>query len=241
MAGVNSRPFLMTESAKDNTEQEAPAGAAVVSKRLTPREYARAKSMWQSGEYSLAEIADAVGVSATALSRRFKRDSIEKGATANKVSAAVQKAIERTSAAQAEEMAVVAHDLKMQALKAIKLFNQKAYADVAKSIQDKTPLAERLSDLKALNEATKIVAQNYATGAKILGLDQELNEAEDLPELQIHLMTENDVADLREQQRREQAEANGENYDDEEITGGLTEEELAELDGVISEGAAEPV
>lgn len=224
----------MTEAIPIETEQDTPA--PVNSKRLTPREYARAKSMWQSGEYSLAEIADTVGVSATALSRRFKRDSVEKGSTANKVSAAVQKAIERTSASQAEEMAVVAHDLKMQALKSIKLFNQKAYADVAKSIQDKTPLAERLNDLKALNEASKIVAQNYATGAKILGLDQVLNEAEDLGELQIHLMTENDVAELREQQRREAAEAEGENYDDEDAIVGLSDEELEQLDEIVEEG-----
>lgn len=202
-------------------------------KRLTPREYARAKTMWQSGDYSLKEISDAVGVSATALSRRFKRDSVSKGSDAKKVSAAVKRAIEKTSAAQAEELASTAHDIKMVALKALELFNKKAYSDVAKSIKDNTPLSEKLNDLKALNEASKIINLNYNTGARILGLDQALNPDEQMPELQIHLMTENDVEELRKQQRREEAEANGELDDDDLLGTELSPDDLDALDSAL--------
>lgn len=213
-------------------------------KRLTPREYARAKTMWTSGDYSLKEISDTVGVSATALSRRFKRDTLTKGSDAKKVSAAVKRAIEKTSAAQAEELAATAHDIKMVALKALELFNKKAYSDVAKSIKDNTPLSEKLNDLKALNEASKIIHLNYNTGARILGLDQALNPDEQMPELQIHLMTENDVADLRAQQRREEAEANGEIEDDDLLGTELSADDLdavdealdAEDDDIVVEG-----
>jgi AraC-like DNA-binding protein len=203
------------------------------SKRLTGREYARAKTMWTSGDYSLKEISDTVGVSGTALSRRFKRDSVSKGSDAKKVSAAVKRAIEKTSAAQAEELASTAHDIKMIALKSLELFNKKAYADVVQAIKDKTPLADRLNDLKALNEASKIIALNYGTGARILGLDQALNPDESLPELQIHIMTENDVAELREQQRREEAEANGEIDDDDLLGTELSPDDLDALDEAL--------
>ncbi|ATW57945.1 hypothetical protein CNR34_00012 [Pseudomonas phage nickie] len=213
-------------------------------KRLTPREYARAKQMWTSGDYSLKEISDTVGVSATALSRRFKRDTLTKGSDAKKVSAAVKRAIEKTSAAQAEELAATAHDIKMVALKALELFNKKAYSDVAKSIKDNTPLADKLNDLKALNEASKIIHLNYNTGARILGLDQALNPDEQMPELQIHLMTENDVEELRQQQRREEAEANGEIEDDDLLGTELSPDDLdavdqaldAEEDDIVIEG-----
>lgn len=209
------------------------------SKRLTPREYARAKTMWISGDYSLQEISDQVGVGITSLSRRFKRDGLKKGADADKVSAAVKKAIERSSAAQAEELASTAHDIKMQALKALKLFNQKAYADVAQSIQKNTKLAEVLNDLKALKVASEIVSTNYGTGARILGLDKDLNPDDVLPELQIQLMTENDVQELREAQRLEELMADGELEDDDladtDLTGGaLSEEELDEIDAAIA-------
>jgi AraC-like DNA-binding protein len=210
-----------------------------LSKRLTPREYARAKTMWQSGDYSLKEISDAVGVSATALSRRFKRDSVSKGSDAKKVSAAVKRAIEKTSAAQAEELATAAHDIKMLALKSIELFNKKGYSDVAKCIRDNRPLAEIQGDLKALKIASEIVSMNYGTGARILGLDKDLNIDDTLPELQITLMTENDVADLREQQRREEAEANGE-IDDEDLLGTeLSADDLDALDEALDKEAAE--
>lgn len=202
-------------------------------KRLTPREYARAKTMWTSGDYSLKEISDTVGVSATALSRRFKRDTLTKGSDAKKVSAAVKRAIEKTSAAQAEELAATAHDIKMVALKALELFNKKAYADVAKSIKDNTPLADKLNDLKALNEASKIINLNYQTGARILGLDQALNPDEQMPELQIHLMTENDVEELRKQQRREEAEANGEIEDDDLLGTELSADDLDAVDDAL--------
>lgn len=232
------RFFKMTEPTKTAATPDPDTASVNASKkRLTPREYARVKTMWQSGEYSLSEIASEVGVSGTNLSRRFKRDGIEKGSNARKVAAAVRQQIERTSAAQAEELSNTAHDMKMMALKAIDLFNKKAYSDVAKAIHDKTPLGERLSDLKALETASKIISQNYATGARILGLDQELNADEQMPELQIHLMTENDVEALREQQRMEAAEANGEDIDD-ELMAGLTDEELDDLD-VIIEGSGE--
>lgn len=205
------------------------------SKRLTPREYARAKQMWQSGDYSLKEISDTVGVSATALSRRFKRDSVSKGSDAKKVSAAVKRAIEKTSAAQAEELASTAHDIKMLALKSIELFNKKNYADIVACIKTNRPLAEIQGDLKALKIASEIVSMNYGTGARILGLDQDLNLDDALPELQIHLMTENDVAELREQQRREEAEANGEIDDDDLVGTELSPEDLDALDAALDE------
>lgn len=204
-------------------------------KRLTPREYARAKTMWTSGDYSLKEISDTVGVSATALSRRFKRDTLTKGSDAKKVSAAVKRAIEKTSAAQAEELAATAHDIKMVALKALELFNKKAYSDVAKSIKDNTPLSDKLNDLKALNEASKIIHLNYNTGARILGLDQALNPDEQMPELQIHLMTENDVEELRKQQRREEAEANGEIADDDLVGTELSADDLDAVDDALDQ------
>ena len=201
-------------------------------KRLTPREYARAKTMYQSGEYSLAEISDTVGVSASALSRRFKRDTVERGSDAKKVSAAVKRAIEKTSAANAEELASTAHDIKMLALKSIKLFNTKAYSDVAKAVRDNKPLGEILNDLKALETASKIVAANYGTGARILGLDRDINPDDELPELQIHIMTENDVAELREAQRREELEESGE-LDDDEIMAALSDEDLDDIDSAL--------
>lgn len=226
----------MTETTIPTTTEPTDTPAAS-SKRLTPREYSRAKTMWQSGEYALSEISETVGVSATALSRRFKRDGVEKGSNARKVAAAVQKSIERTTAAQAEELSNYAHDLKMNALKAIDLFNKKAYTDVARAIKDNVPVGERLTDLKALNEASKIIAQNYTTGANILGLDQELPDEATLPELRINIMSEDDVKELREKQRRELAEANGEYIDEDDL--GLSPEELAELDDIIEEGEAE--
>lgn len=109
-------------------------------------------------------------------------------------------------------------------------------------------MGEKLNDLKALNEASKIINLNYGTGARILGLDEKLVEGDALEELQINLMTENDVEELREQQRREEAEANGE-LDDDDLVGtelsaddldavdAALDAEILEQDDVIEEGA----
>lgn len=217
-------------------------------RRLTPGEYARAKTMWQSGDYSLYEISDTVGVTVTALSRRFKRDGVSKGSDAKKVSAAVKKAIEKTTAARADELAKTAHDIKMLALNGIQLVTKKTIFEVQAAIKANTPMGEKLNDLKALNEASKIINLNYGTGARILGLDEKLVEGDALEELQINLMTENDVEELREQQRREEAEANGE-LDDDDLVGtelsaddldavdAALDAEILEQDDVIEEGA----
>src|SRR5690606_1051531 len=105
LAGPGLPIFSMTETTSPAITDPSKTTGAASNKRLTPREYARAKTMWQSGEYTLPEIAETVGVSVTALSRRFKRGGVEKGSNAKKVAAAVQKSIERTPAAQAEELA----------------------------------------------------------------------------------------------------------------------------------------
>lgn len=233
---LRSRLFLPKMDAMTETTPtpEVPA-EDVASKRLTGREYARAKTMYQSGEYSLSEISDEVGVSATALSRRFKRDGVTKGSDATRVSAAVKRAIEQTSAAHAKELAETAHDIKMQALKALKLFNQKAYSDVATAIRDKKDLAEQLNSLKALEVASKIISTNYGTGARILGLDKDVNPDDDLPELHIKLMTENDVAEMRERHEQEERDAE-DTLDDDEIFASLSNEELEDIDKAISDG-----
>lgn len=223
----------MTEE-KSATADPSDSSGGEVQKRLTPREYAKAKAMWASGDYSVREISEAVGVTETALRRRFKRDGIERGQNAKKVAAAVHRSIEKTAASQAEELASYAHEIKMVALKFNELMIKKAQADVVKSIRDSTPIGDRLNDFKAMSEASKVVNLNYATAASILGFDKEVPDAQELPEIQIKIMTEEDVKEIREQQRREAAEARGE-FDELE-DGELSDEELENLDSILEGG-----
>ena len=76
--------------------------------------------------------------------------------------------------------------------------------------------------IETLDPTDPIVFRGLAAAATTLKLTQEvtrralplekLNQAlsfEELPELKIHIMTENDVAEMRAQQRLEEAERNG--------------------------------
>lgn len=224
----------MTEEKSAAVDTSSSSGGEV-QKRLTPREYAKAKTMWASGDYAMREISEAVGVTETALRRRFKRDGVERGQNAKKVAAAVHRSIEKTAAAQAEELASYAHEIKMVALKFNELMIKKAQADVVKSIRDGTPVGDRLNDFKAMSEASKVVSLNYTTAASILGFDKEMPDQQDLPEIQIKIMTEDDVKELRERQRKESAEARGE-FEDLPEEGELSEEELDALDDILEGG-----
>lgn len=205
-------------------------------KQKTPDQAAQAVILREAG-WTIAAIAGQLEISISTAQRLLKKHGAVSGASTLAL-------IERAR----EGMLDMAFSLENVQRKAASL----VLDDLALSEKIRTKLA---SAIDVLDVSNPIVFRSLAASATALKLTQDITrralpldkldqslEIEELPVLQIHIMNEHDVAEMRAHQRREDAEINGdsEGVDDAiETLSWLAERRLAqaqELDNdIVSE------
>ncbi|WP_252090767.1 helix-turn-helix domain-containing protein [Pseudomonas sp. MWU13-3659] len=207
-------------------------------KKKTPDQAAQAVILREAG-FTLPAIASRLDISVSTAQRILKANKAIPGASTQ---ALIEKAREEllTSAFSLDAVQQTAASLVVE--------------ELALNQQIRTKLANAL---EVLDSANPIVFRSLAAASTALKLTQDvtrralplekLNQAldiEELPELKIHLMTDADVAEMRAQQRLEEAEHEGnlEGVEDElETLRWLDSRRLAQLqqheDDIISEGS----
>lgn len=193
-------------------------------KHLTKTQWAEAKTMWASGNYTLTEIAERFNVTPVALHRRFKRHGIEKGQDKQAQDEAVRKSAIEKNAAAIAEVARTGIDAALLMTRSAKTIAQlivqemgrtQAMGDAASGI----PWFRMHANLRALREAMNamkdgsVLINNFVD---ISALQKEIEEGE-LPELRILTMDQDEIDRMREEQRRQDAELNGLYDGDEEV------------------------
>lgn len=172
-------------------------------KQKTPDQAAQAVILREAG-WTISAIAGQLEISISTAQRLLKKHGAVSGAS-------TQALIERAR----EGMLDMAFSLENVQQTAASL----VLDDLALSEKIRTKLA---SALDILDVSNPIVFRSLAASATTLKLTQDITrralpldkldqslEREELPVLQIHIMTEDDVAEMRAQQRREDAEING--------------------------------
>lgn len=207
-------------------------------KKKTPDQAAQAVILREAG-FTLPAIASRLDISVSTAQRILKANKAIPGASTQ---ALIEKAREEllTSAFSLDAVQQTAASLVVE--------------ELALNQQIRTKLANAL---EVLDSANPIVFRSLAAASTALKLTQDvtrralplekLNQAldiEELPELKIHLMTDADVAEMRAQQRLEEAEHEGnlEGVEDElETLRWLDSRRLAQLqhhdDDIVSEGS----
>lgn len=172
-------------------------------KQATPDQATQAVVLREAG-WTISAIAGRLSISVSTAQRLLKKHKAVAGA-------GTQALIE----AAREELLTTAFSLESVQQAAASLVAD----ELALSQQIRTKLANAL---EVLDPTDPIVFRGLAAAATTLKLTQDvtrralplekLNQAlafEELPELKIHIMTEQDVAEMRAQQRLEEAERNG--------------------------------
>lgn len=172
-------------------------------KQTTPDQATHAVILREAG-WTISAIADRLSISISTAQRLLKKHKAVVGAGTQ---ALVEKA--------REELLTTAFSLEAVQQIAASLVTD----ELALNAQIRTKLAQAL---EVLDPANPIVFRGLAAAATTLKLTHEVTrralpldklnqvlEVEELPELKIHIMTENDVAEMRAQQRLEEAERNG--------------------------------
>ncbi|MNF71942.1 hypothetical protein D3C84_539010 [compost metagenome] len=206
-------------------------------KKATPDQSTQAVILREAG-YTLPAIATRLELSISTVQRILKTNKTVAGATTQ---ALIERAREEilNSAFSLEEVqrtaaALVLDDLAISQQIRIKLSNAVDQLD-----------PNDLGTLRALAASATTLKLTQDVTRRALPLEK-LNQAlafEELPELKIHIMSDLDVAEMRAQQRLEEAERNGDNdgvEDEQETLRWFESKRLAQLDqqddDIICEG-----
>lgn len=177
-----------------------------VVKKLSPDQYARAKAMWASGRYKLQEIATSFDVSIQALQKRFRKDGVTKGMDNDKHAKAVEQAMEASIVNEAEKIAKIISEEKETTLRLSDQIRKRAAFEIAKVTRDQVPLAAAESGLKTLKLFQQIVDGAYGISSRVLGIERIDEKSDEIPTLRIEEMTDADVQEIREVQRKQMQE-----------------------------------
>lgn len=198
-------------------------------KRMTPAQWSEARAMWASGEFTLEQISEKFAVTRETLSRRFKKDGVAKGQS--QVDKRVEEEIVQQVVNNKDKWAERAEHVRetyYKTAETIRNMNLKVIGDAMKG-----PGAfSAQPDLKALGMLISNLEKLRVGQFAITGLDKELAEEDEIPELMVRSLTEKEIKLIRE--------AQSEAAQEDEIELGNVEPYLEDLaedeDGLVIEG-----
>lgn len=200
-------------------------------KYLTPKEWAQAKALWESGELTMDELAAKFEVRRETLSRRFKKEGVTKGSKAEKHAIKMHDDLAKRLS---EENEVLSKRIKQtkednfQWLSGLGRLTMKVIADARKADQ---PLSTVYPELKALEKAAQILRVTRGQLWEILGLDKDdIPDFADMPDLPITEMSALEIEEL--QQKSLDVSLGIVDEDDDDLLIGQANED----DGIVEEG-----
>ncbi|MEE4132449.1 helix-turn-helix domain-containing protein [Pseudomonas viridiflava] len=172
-------------------------------KQKTPDQETQAVVLREAG-WTVSAIADRLAISVSTVQRLLKKHHVVAGAGTQ---ALIEKAREEllTAAFSLEAVQQTAASLVADELALVRQIRQKIASSV-ENLDPTNPIAFR--GLAAASTALKLTQDVTRRALPIEKLGQAM-EIEELPELRIRIMTEDDVAEMRMEQRIEEAERNG--------------------------------
>lgn len=206
-------------------------------KQKTPDQETQAVVLREAG-WTVSAIADRLTISVSTVQRLLKKHHVVAGAGTQ---ALIEKAREEllTAAFSLEAVQQTAASLVADELALVRQIRQKIASSI-EQLDPTDPIAFR--GLAAASTALKLTQDVTRRALPVDKLGQAM-EIEELPELRIRIMTEDDVAEMRMQQRIEEAERNGDLQslnDEQENLRWMASRRLAQLsrgdDDIVIEG-----
>lgn len=214
-------------SEKVETGATEPAKKQKQKPKLTPRQWAEAKALWETGAVTLPELAKKYDRHEQSFAQYFRRHGIKKGSKVAEIAKKVEKKIEEQHANDAEIIAARIRETKEEHYKMASGLAKLTWAEILKAKQDSVPVSSALNNLKALESAMNVLKKAREERYSVLGLDRaDAVDENEVPELVISELTAEQIAALRERsfQEMNQLEIDGEIEDVPEDDDGVVEE-----------------
>jgi hypothetical protein len=178
---------------------KATAKATTKSPRMSPKKWAEAEALWESGSVTMEDLVEKFGVSRQSLSRKFKLKGSSKSVKVEETKKAVAAEIIKTSIDEASILAARIKETKEQHYKMSSMIAQLSWQEILKAKNDGVPVATALNNLKALDTAMNIQKKAREERWVVLGLDKLTSEDDEgLPELVVSELTAEQIQELRD-------------------------------------------
>lgn len=163
-------------------------------RRMTPAQWAEARAMWASGEFTAEQIGEKFGVARETLSRRFKKDGVKKGQSA--IDKRVEAEIIEKATQNVDKWAERAEQARESFYKTYEMLHKMTVKTIGDAHRG-AGLFSAQPDLKALQMASSVMDRVRVNQWAVLGLDKESLDDEEIPELLIRELTPDEVQRLK--------------------------------------------
>ncbi len=206
-------------------------------RNLTPKQWAEAEALWESGTVIYEDLVKKFGCSISTFERHFKKHGNVKG---SKAAAAKKKVEEKLAAAAVDEATVIAariRETKEAHYKMADNLAKLAFGEILQAKRDNQPVSVALNNLKAIDAAMNVVKKAREERYAVLGLDRpDAVDPDELPELLITELTAEQIKELRDRDMTElddimQAQKPAAPASDDD-----DEQDIADGDDVVEEG-----
>lgn len=172
--------------------------------KLTPRQWAEATALWETGATTLAELSKKFDRHEQSFAQYFRRHGIKKGAKAAKIAQKVEAKVEEQHINDAAIIAARIRETKEEHYKMAAGLAKLTWAEVLKAKQDGVPVGTAINNLKALESAMNVLKKAREERYSVLGLDRpDAIDENDVPELVISELTADQIDALRQRSFRE--------------------------------------
>ena len=183
---------------KKKTEEDKTATAKSTRKRLSPKQWAEAEALWESGEFTLEDLSRKFGIAPNSIYVHMKKVGAEKGAKAAKHKAKVAEEVTKAATEEATILAARIRETKEDHYKMASGIAKLTWAEVLTAKQNNVPIATIANNVKALDGAMTVLAKARIERFAVLGLDKDHDDDDDgLPELLISELTADQIEELR--------------------------------------------
>lgn len=170
----------------------------ITTPRLTPRQWAEAEALWESGEVTLIDLATRFKRDKSAFQRYFDKHKIVKGSKAAASKEAVKEAVTSAIVDDATVLANRIRETNEDHYKMSTAMAKLAWSEILAAKRDLKPFATIKDNIKTLDLAMNVLAKARAERYAILGLDKaDFVDEEGLPELVISELTAAQIEELR--------------------------------------------
>lgn len=177
-----------------------------VKKRLTPVEWAKAEAYYESGEYTLEEISSKFSVHVATVQRHMRKRGIEKGAKAEEIKKKVEETLEDQAAKEAELVSRRIQETKEEHYRLSQAIDKRIAREFVEAAQTGRAIASSMENFKALKEAAATLKITRESRYTILGMNEEDRDIDDLPTLEVREMLDEEVAAIRDAQKKDAEE-----------------------------------
>lgn len=181
-----------------------PTTKAPTAKRLTPKQWAEAEALWESGFVTYEDLRKKFGLAQSSFERHFKKKGIVKGAKAAATKKKVEEKLEAAAIDEATVLAARIRETKEQHYTMANNLGKLIWSEILEAKRNNQPVAVAMNNIKTLREAIASLAVVRAEKWSVLGLDKpDAVDPDELPELVISELTAEQIEELR---RRDESE-----------------------------------